>query len=208
MRRAMLSATLVPALLRMLIAGVCNLMLSRPVMATVSARAAVFGFVGAGALMVLAFPAALGLGGVATALMVRALATIGPRRRLGVGCAGGLTVSMLSAAGGGTLMIRALAIIGPRRRLGVGCAGGLTFLVAAVSSCRRAAGMVVARAIPALVVIGPYRRHRTDHEKAAHGQGGGPCCLFQNAEHNRPPFRVTDSLGWLFSPLFCISDVQ
>jgi hypothetical protein len=110
---------------------------------------------------------------------------------------------MLSAAGGvgaaTTLMIRAFAIIGPRRRLGVGCAGGLTFLVVAVSSCRRAAGMVVARAIPALVVIGPCRR-RTDHEKAAHGQDGGPCCLFQSAEHNRPPFRVTDSRGWLFAP--------
>ena len=172
-RRAMLSATLVPAPLRLLIAGVCNLMLSRPVMATVSARAAVLGFVGAGDLMVLVFPAAIGLVGAATAMMVRAL-----------------------------------AITGPRRRLGVGCAGGLTFLVVAVSSCRRAAGMVVARAIPALVVIGPYRRHRTDRENAAHGQGGGPCGLFQSAEHNRPPFRVTDSLGWLFSPLFCISDVQ
>jgi hypothetical protein len=119
---------------------------------------------------------------------------------------------MLSAAGGvgaaTTLMIRAFAIIGPRRRLGVGCAGGLTFLVVAVSSCRRAAVMVVARAIPALVVIGPCRRRRTDNENAAHGQGGGPCCLFHSVEHNRPPLRVTDSLGWLFSPLFCISDVQ
>jgi hypothetical protein len=149
MRRAMLSATLVPAPLRLLMAGVCNLMLSRPVMATVSARAAVFGFVGAGAFMLLAFRAAIGLSGAATAMMVRAL-----------------------------------AIIGPRRRLGVGCAGGLTFLVLAVSSCRRVAGMVVARAIPALVVIGPYRR-RTDHEKAAHGQDGDPCCLFQSAKHNR-----------------------
>ena len=173
MRRGMLSATLAPALLRLLMAGVCNPMLSRPMMAIVSARAAVFGFVGSGALMVFVFPAVIGLGGAATAMMVRAL-----------------------------------AIIGPRRRLGVGCAGGLTFLVVAVSSCRRAAGMVVARAIPALVVIGPYRRHRTDRENAAHGQGGGPCCLFHSVEHNRSPFRVTDSLGWLFSPLFCISDVQ
>ena len=84
MRRAMLSATLVPALLRLLMAGLCNLMLSRPVMATVSARAAVFGFVGAGALMLLVFPAAIGVSGAATAMMVRALAISGPRRRLGV----------------------------------------------------------------------------------------------------------------------------
>jgi hypothetical protein len=96
-------------------------------------------------------------------------------------------------------MIRAFAIIGPRRRLGVGCAGWLAFLVVALSSCRRAAGMVVAWAITAVVVIGPYRR-RTDDEKAVHGQDGGPCCLFQSAEHNRPPFRVTDSRGWLFAP--------
>jgi hypothetical protein len=172
MRRATLSATLVPALLRLLMAGVCNPMLSRPMMAIVSARAAVFGFVGSGALMVFVFPAVIGLGAATT------------------------------------MMVCALAIIGPCRRLGVGCAGGLTFLVVAVSSCRRAAGMVVARAIPALVVIGPYRRHRTDHENASHGQGGGPCCLFHSVEHNRSPLRVTDSLGWLFSPLFCISDVQ
>jgi hypothetical protein len=84
MRRAMLSATLVPATLRLLMAGMCNLLLSRPVMTTVSARAAVFGFVGAGALMVLVFPAAIGVGGAATAMMVRALAITGPRRRLGV----------------------------------------------------------------------------------------------------------------------------
>ena len=84
MRRAMLSATLVPALLCLSMAGVCNPMLSRPMMATVSARAAVFGFVGAGALLVLAFPAVIGLGGAATAMMVRALAITGPRRRLGV----------------------------------------------------------------------------------------------------------------------------
>jgi hypothetical protein len=167
MRRAMLSATLVPVPLCLLMAGVCNLMLSRPVMATVSARAAVFGFVGAGALMVLVFPAAIGVRGAATAMIARAL-----------------------------------AITGPCRRLGVGWAGGLTILVVAVSSCRWATGMVVARAIPALIAIGPYRR-RTDDEKAAHGQVGGPCCVFQSAEHNRPPFRVTDSRGWLFvCPLF------
>ena len=84
MRRGMLSATLVPAPLRVLIAGVCNLMLSRPAMATVSARAAVFGLVGAGALMVFVFPAVIGVSGAATAMMVRALAISGPRRRLGV----------------------------------------------------------------------------------------------------------------------------
>jgi hypothetical protein len=84
MRRGMLSATLVPAPLCLLMAGLCNLMLSRPVTATVTARAAVFGLVGAGALMLLVFPAPIGLGGASTAMVVCALAITGPRRRLGV----------------------------------------------------------------------------------------------------------------------------